>query len=124
MWNVATPGPTNNPIKFALAGGGGQFVLSSLHGMDFDFRRSVFVLWNGDGKVWNLKPPASGSAFTATGWTLTEATLAGTSAPALSGATGVLGKWKYVRSHDVMLGLGDGVEGQVWIYKPVGWQPP
>jgi hypothetical protein len=24
----------------------------------------------------------------------------------------------------VMLGLGDGVEGQVWVYKPVGWQPP
>jgi hypothetical protein len=124
MWNVATPGPTNNPIEFALPGGGGQFVLSNLHGMDFDPRRSVFVLWNGDGKVWHLKPPASGAAFTATGWTLAPATLAGTSAPALSGTTGVLGKWKYVRSHDVMLGLGDGVEGQVWIYKPVGWQPP
>ena len=124
MWNVATRGPTNNPIEFALPGGGGQFVLSNLHGMDFDLRRSVFVLWNGDGKVWYLKPPASGPAFTATGWTLGEATLAGTSAPALSGTTGVLGKWKYVRSHDVMLGLGDGVEGQVWIYKPVGWQPP
>ncbi len=123
MWNVATPGPTNNPIEFALPGGG-QFVLSSLHGMDFDSRRAVFVLWNGGRTVWHLKPPASGPAFTATGWTLEEATVSGTSAPAFGVATGVLGKWKYVRTHDVMLGLGDGFEGQVWIYKPVGWQPP
>ena len=124
MWNVATPGPANNPIEFALPDGGGQFVLSNLHGMDFDPQRSVFVLWNGDGEVWYLEPPASGPAFTATGWTLAEAAVSGTSAPALTGTTGVLGKWKYVHSHDVMLGLGDGLEGQVWIYKPAGWQPP
>ena len=42
----------------------------------------------------------------------------------MTAGTGVLGKWKYLASHDVMLGLGDGFEGQVWIYKPVGWQPP
>lgn len=124
MWNVATPGPANTAIEFALPDGGGQFVLSSLHGMDFDPRRSVFVLWNGDGRVWHLKPPASGPAFTATGWTVAEAPVSGSSSPALTGGTGVLGKWKYLHSHDVMLGLGDGVEGQVWIYKPVGWQPP
>ncbi len=124
MWNVATPGPANNPIKFVPPNVNGQFVLSKLHGMDFDPRRSVFVLWNGDGSVWHLKPPASGPAFTATGWTVAEAPVSGTSSPALTAGTGVLGKWKYLRSHDVMLGLGDGVEGQVWIYKPVGWQPP
>ena len=44
--------------------------------------------------------------------------------PALTGTTGVLGKWKYLRSHDVMMGLGNGFEGQVWVYKPVGWQAP
>jgi len=52
------------------------------------------------------------------------APVSGASAPALIGTTGVLGKWKYLRSHDVMLGLGNGFEGQVWVYKPVGWQPP
>ncbi len=31
--------------------------------MDFDPRRSAFVLWNGDGKVWYLKPPAFGSGL-------------------------------------------------------------
>ena len=36
MWNVATPGPANNPIKFVPPTFNGQFVLSKLHGMDFD----------------------------------------------------------------------------------------
>ena len=124
MWNVATAGLANNPIKFVPPNFNGQFVLSKLHGMDFDSQRSVFVLWNGGARIWYLKPPASGPAFSATGWTVTEAPVSGTSSPALTAGTGVLGKWKYLASHDVMLGLGDGFEGQVWIYKPVGWQPP
>jgi hypothetical protein len=52
------------------------------------------------------------------------ASVVGPSAPALISSTGVLGKWKYIASYDVMLGLGGGHEGQVWIYKPVGWQTP
>jgi Ca2+-binding RTX toxin-like protein len=124
MWNVATPGLANNPIKFLPPNFNGQFVLSKLHGMDFDPRRSVFVLWNGDGRIWHLKPPASGSGFTATGWTVVPAPVSGATVPAVIGTTGVLGKWKYLRSHDVMLGLGNGFEGQVWVYKPVGWQAP
>ena len=83
MWNVATPGLANNPIKFVPPNFNGQFVLSKLHGMDFDTRRSVFVLWNGDGRIWHLKPPASGSGFTATGWTVVEAPVSGTSSPGI-----------------------------------------
>jgi len=124
MWNVATPGPANYPIKFVAPNFGGQFVLSKLHGMDFDPRRSAFVLWNGDGHIWYLRPPASGPAFTASGWTVAPAPVAGTNVPAVTGTTGVLGKWKYLRSDDVMLGLGRGIEGQVWVYKPNGWQAP
>jgi hypothetical protein len=51
MWNVATPGPTNNPIKFVPADISGRFVLSRLHGMDYDPRRKVFALWSGDRAV-------------------------------------------------------------------------
>ncbi|HSD53478.1 MAG TPA: Ig-like domain-containing protein [Burkholderiales bacterium] len=124
MWNVATPGPTNDPIKFVPPDAAGQFVLSRLHGMDYDPRRKAFALWSGDGAIWHLKPPASGAAFATTGWTVVPAPVAGASAPALSSTTGVLGKWKYIVSYDVMLGLGGGTIGQVWVYKPVGWQPP
>lgn len=124
LWNLATPGLTNYPIRFTPPSANGQFVLSRLHGMDFDRRRGVFVLWAGDRRVWYLKPPASGPAFSASGWTVAAAPLNGPDAPALTSTTGVLGKWKYLATHDVMLGLGQGSEGQVWIYKPSGWQPP
>jgi hypothetical protein len=124
MWSLATPGPTNYPIKFTPPNANGQFVLSRLHGMDFDARRRVFVLWAGDRAVWYLKPPASEPAFSASGWTVARAPLSGPDAPALTSTAGVLGKWKYLATHDVMVGLGHGSEGQVWIYKPSGWQPP
>jgi hypothetical protein len=100
------------------------FQLSDLHGMDFDERRSLFVLWSGDGRIWYLRPPATGPAFTPHGWTVQSAPLSAAAVPALTMATGILGKWKYIRSHDVMIGLGGGREGEVWVYKPVGWQPP
>jgi hypothetical protein len=124
MWNLAIPGATNYPIRFTPPSASGQFVLSRLHGMDFDPRRGVFVLWAGDRRVWYLKPPASGPAFSASGWTVTAAPVNGFDSPTLTTTTGVLGKWKYLATHDVMLGLGHGGEGQVWIYKPSGWQPP
>jgi hypothetical protein len=91
--------------------------------MDFDTARSAFVLWDGSGAVWYLRPQASGPAFTATGWSVSPAAVSGPDAPALRMTTGILGKWKYIPSHDVMMGLGDGYEGQVWVYKPVAGQP-
>jgi hypothetical protein len=124
LWNTATPGPGNAPIRFIPRTAAGDAFITNLHGMDFDPQRAVFVLWNGDGKVWHLKPPASGPAFTATGWTVAPAPVSGANVPALTSTTGVLGKWKYLRSHDVMVGLGDSHEGQVWVYKPVGWRAP
>jgi hypothetical protein len=95
-----------------------------MHGMDYDPVRSVFALWDGGGDVWYLVPPSGGSAFATSGWTLRRAPVSGSNAPAVSMSTGILGKWKYLPSHDVMMGLGDGYEGQVWVYKPVGWRPP
>jgi len=124
MWNVATPGPSNEPVKFLPTDDEGQFALSNLHGMDFDPVRSAFVLWDGGSAVWYLKPPDSGPAFTPTGWKVSPAPVSGPDAPAVRSTTGILGKWKYIPSHDVMIGLGNGHEGQVWVYKPLDWQPP
>ncbi len=91
--------------------------------MDFDPVRSAFVLWDGGGAVWYLRPPASGPAFTASGWTVSAAPVSGADFPAVRMTAGILGKWKYIPSHDVMMGLGNATEGQVWVYKPVDWQP-
>ena len=35
---------------------------------------------------------------------------------------GVLGKWKYAEELDAFIALEDAVEGNVWAYKPFGWQ--
>jgi hypothetical protein len=124
MWNVANAGPNNAPLRFFPSTQDGQPVLTAMHGMDYDPVRSVFALWDGGAHVWYLAPPTGGSAFATSGWTLRRAPVAGPDAPALSMSAGILGKWKYVPTHDVMMGLGDGHQGQVWVYKPVGWRPP
>ena len=123
MWNVATPDPANNPIEFVPRSVDGQFACrnctawTSTHGARFSCCGTAT-------EKCGTPPPASGPAFTATGWTVAPAPVSGANVPALTHPTGVLGKWKYLRSHDVMVGLGGGFEGQVWVYKPLGWRAP
>ena len=124
MWNTATPGPRNEAVHFTPRDVNGSPVITNLHGMDFDPVRAAFVLWDGSGEVWYLRPPEQGPAFTPHGWTVSRAPMVGPDRPAVQLSTGILGKWKYIGTHDVMMGLGDGIEGQVWVYKPVNWQPP
>jgi hypothetical protein len=124
MWNTATAGPRNQAVRFTPRDANGSPVITNLHGMDFDPVRSAFVLWDGSGDIWYLKPPRNGPAFTPEGWTVSRAPMTGPDRPAVQLLTGTLGKWKYIGTHDVMMGIGDGDEGQVWVYKPEGWQPP
>lgn len=126
MWDVSHPGPTNVAIRFTPRDATSQFVISRLHGMDFDPVRDVFVLWDGGPDVWYLRPPKSGSPLNTANWILDRATTAnGVDVPNVitSTSTGILGKWKYIADYDVMMGLGEASEGQVWVYKPIGWQP-
>jgi hypothetical protein len=44
--------------------------------------------------------------------------------PATDTGTGILGKWKYIPNLDVLMGLQDSTLGNVWVYKPAGWQRP
>ena len=123
MWNTTTPGPSNQPIRFTPRDANGSPVITNRHGMDFDPIRRVFVLWDGGDVVWYLSPPAEGPKFSQDGWTMTRALQIGPGRPDLHMLTGILGKWKYIAGYDVMLGVGDGNEGQVWVYKPADWEP-
>ena len=38
--------------------------------------------------------------------------------------TGILGKWRYAPYYDAFVGLQDINDGDIWIYKPVGWVQP
>jgi hypothetical protein len=43
--------------------------------------------------------------------------------PIRANFAGVLGKWKYARRFDIFLGVFEGDTGDVYAYKPFGWQP-
>ncbi len=123
MWNLQDAGPTNAPIRFMPRDSDSAFVMSKLHGMDYDPRRDAFVLWDGGPDVWYLRPPAAGLSLETASWSVERAPVDGATAPDTLGSVGVLGKWRYVEAYDVMMGLGDSYEGAVWVYKPVNWQP-
>ena len=90
-------------------------------GLEFDPTRRHYKLWCGGGGVWQVTPPATVSA---TGWSVAPVPMAGTAMPDPTVANGVLGKWKYIENLDVFMALQDSVQGNIWIYKPVGWVDP
>jgi VCBS repeat-containing protein len=124
FWDLNSPGATNRNMSFVPADASGDFALSQFWGMEYDPVRERFVLWEGGGDVWHLEPPETlGSA----GWVLTKETATSVQAPPkllyADGFRGVLGKWDYVASHDVFVGVIEPVTGNIWIYKPEGWTP-
>ena len=128
-WDLSTPGPANRSVPFQPVDLSGGWVLDRGYGLDYDPIRRQYVLWGGDRDVWILKAPA---ALSATGWSIERARgPAGTDGPVYpyEGATiepggGVLGKWKYIPELDAFMGLEGPEEGNVWLYKPVGWVRP
>ena len=72
--------------------------------------------------IWELTPPASGNPTT--GWSATQRPVPPPPAPPGDVKTGILGKWRYATYYDVFVGLQDINDGDIWIYKPVGWAQP
>ncbi len=129
FWDLQAAAAGNRDIMVAPADPGGAFMplISSGEidirqcGFDRDPVRDNFRLWCGGGRVWTLTPP---SAPTATGWTIVQAPAPAGAVPTESIGTGILGKWKYIENLDVFMGLLDAVQGNIWVYKPVGWTNP
>jgi Ca2+-binding RTX toxin-like protein len=126
-WDMSKAGPGNKSVRFSVAGLSGEFPTDALQvcGMDFDSVRSAFAIWCTGADVWYLTPP---HVFGASGWTLTRAPApnpTGFSPPYRepAGFAGILGKWKYARRFDIFLGNFDGDTGDIYAYKPFGWQP-
>lgn len=128
-WNLNTPSASGNydtALSFTEVSGD---LMTRLNagldlrncGFDLDPVRRNYVLWCGGTDVWTLKPPATVGT---TGWILQKQTVPAGSAPSTALGTGILGKWKYIPNLDAFMGLQDGNSGNVWIYKPYGWQPP
>jgi hypothetical protein len=94
-------------------------------GFDFDSQRRQYALWCGGSEVWMLTPPVS---MAPAGWTLRKQAVVlgggGGAAPTADTGTGILGKWKYIPNLDAFMALQDSNVGNIWLYKPFGWQSP
>ncbi|MDX2367650.1 MAG: Ig-like domain-containing protein, partial [Colwellia sp.] len=120
-WDLTTPGASNKNELFTPEDPSGLFSLTGYYGMDFYPINNTFYLWNGSTDVWKLTPPSQISTL---GWSIAKDNLFVSSAPNGDAGTGIIGKWKFAEDLNVFVGLQDVSEGNIWIYKPVGWQAP
>lgn len=127
FWDLSNPGkldtmvtPTDPSGEFPALLLSGEVKMRNC-GLEFDPVRKDFKLWCGDGRVWTVTPPP---ILGASGWSIVKAPLPASAVPTDSLGTGILGKWKYVPNLDVFMGLGDAVQGNIWVYKPHGWVNP
>jgi hypothetical protein len=122
--DLTKAGPGNRNGRFLPQDLSGAFALDRGYGLDFDVSRNQYLLWAGGPAVWALKAPAT---LSEQGWTIARQPVAATIAPPtppMEVGGGVLGKWKYVPELDAFIAIEDEVKGNVWIYKPAGWQRP
>lgn len=120
-WDLNNPGEGNRNKRFVPTATNGSFALTTAYGMDYDPVRDQYLLWRGGGSVWALRSP--GKVSTA-GWTITLQPPSLSEVPLGKSVRGVLGKWKYIAQLDAFVGLVDATEGNVWVYKPIGWLDP
>lgn len=107
-------------------------------GMAADPIRGGLVIWGHGARVYRVTPPA-GSPTPATGWTIEFLNDGSSAAPrpmtyeehVASGyvtngtiASGTLGKWRYASDLDCFVGMQGWYAGDVWLWKPIGWQDP
>ena len=129
-WDLSIPVASNRDVPVTPVDPSGEFAALLAGnaidivrcGMDFDPVRRHFVLWCPGGTVWNVVPPEG--AISAAGWTIVRQPLPVGPVPTQDVGKGILGKWKYVSNLDAFVGVQDSVNGNVWFYKPVGWQRP
>ncbi|WP_163832862.1 chitobiase/beta-hexosaminidase C-terminal domain-containing protein [Spartinivicinus ruber] len=121
FWDIAKAGNDNRnqPVNFTDLSG--QFSVNPDYGMDYDSNRHQYLLWEGYSDVWALLPPTTASSD---GWYIVKLPASQTAGPTLGPGVGILGKWKYIAQLDVFMGLQGSVVGDVWLYKPIGWEHP
>ena len=131
FWDLTTPGPNNLDqwvqVDATIAGMQSWMASKSIDmlgcALEFDPVRQTFSFWCGADTIWELHPPPAGN--TASGWTVTQRPPSSTSAPTADPTgTSILGKWHYAPYYDVFIWLEDINEGNIWVYKPVGWLQP
>ena len=130
FWDLTNPGLTNYDqsvqVNTSIAALQSWMSANSVNiqncGLKYDPTRGAFVLWCGANVIWKVTPPATGN--TTSGWTATQLPPSPSPAPPGDIGTGILGKWHYAPYYDVFIGLEGVNDGDIWIYKPMGWVQP
>ncbi len=131
FWDVTVPGLANRDqvvaVDASIASFQAWLAAQSFDlqncALDFDPVRHSFPLWCGGPVTWDLHDPPAGN--TTTGWTIAQRPAPSTADPGTAmHALGILGKWRYAPYYDAFVTLEDPYDGNVWFYKPVGWQQP
>lgn len=125
-WGLSNPGFANWQVKPIVTDPTGEFdtLLATKNiqmpncGLDFDPVRRKYGLWCRDGRVWMITPPA---VLGAAGWTIEKQTSPSGATPLDTECCGDMGKWKFIPNLDAFMALSNMNEGQIWLYKPVGW---
>ncbi|MEP6997522.1 MAG: Ig-like domain-containing protein, partial [Betaproteobacteria bacterium] len=129
FWDLTSPDPANPDknvqIESTIANLQSWLSAQGINiqncALEFDPSRGTFLLWCGGGAIWELHEPPSSN--TVSGWSVTQRTQSSFVPPGIVG-TGIMGKWHYAPYYDVFVGLEDANQGEVWLYKPVGWVQP
>jgi len=134
FWDLRPERTTNRDQQVAMTGTTGTAFISWIEsyttatgislpscGLDFDPNRNNFLLWCGGQEVWRITHPET---LSVNGWHFAMEPLGTGESPPLNVGTGILGKWEYIPGFDVFIGLENAVNGNIWLYKPIGWVDP
>lgn len=92
-------------------------------GLCYDTRRNKHMAYFPGAELYEITTPA-GNPTPTTGWNVVKRTI--TSGSYMQFGTGGIfgGLWDYAPDLGCCVGVRDGNNGDVWIYKPVGWTDP
>ena len=123
-WDLNNASPSNNDVVTVPVDASGTFDFNQMRmtGIDYDPTTDQYLIWYGGPDVWRLTPP---TPVTSTGWKLDKVSKTSSAAPTIDAdSRGILGKWKFIPNLNAFLGLQDFVNGNIWLFKPVGWKLP
>jgi hypothetical protein len=130
FWDLTNPGPSNfdqtvqvesTISAFSSWLAAQQFDMHNC-ALAFDPGRGDYPIWCGGPTIWRLKEPP---ANTTSGWTVVQQPAPTTGSPSTAvQALDIMGKWRYAQYYDVFIALENEFDGNVWVYKPIGWNQP
>lgn len=125
FWDIDKAGASNpDQLIVPIDLTGGLMPASTTgYGLVYDPERQQFIFWRGGSDLFALTPP-NADEITGSGWTVTKLDVNSPGGPGPLNTIQVLGKWQYASDLDAFVALQGATTGDVWVYKPEGWDDP